>query len=219
VPAAAAPVRLPDYAARHWALTALLGVYAAAQMLLPCRPFLYPGHPLEQQDLLLFSWNMMLRVKTTQLRLVAVDRESGAETFVDPKDLLSPFQLRACLDTPNMVYQLAQHVASRERAAGRDVAVYIQSRQSVHGRRWQAAYDPEADFASLPRTLGAKPWALPFLERHPPDPTERTAFYRAEWDFCKREGFLPLQKHGADPDVMKRIRAWEAAYPHDSIPE
>ncbi len=205
--------RAISYSPVRQVTAAIVIVYAVFQVLIPCRPFLYPGHPLEQQDLLVFSWNMMLRLKASELVFIVVDHETGEKREVAPQTILSDYQCRARLGSPDMMHQAAQYLAEQERIAGRsNVSVYMHGRQSVHARPWQLAYDPEVDFAALPRTLGAKPWVMPFVEPYPPDPSARTAFVLAKWRFCKREGYLPFEKRGSDPEAVERVRAWETAY-------
>lgn len=197
-------------------LAAVLAVYAVIQVVVPLRPFLYPGHPLEQPDLLLFSWNMMLRLNTTQARFVVVDNRTGERREVAPQEILSAFQMGS-LGSPNALHQIARHLARERRKEGARVSVYAQVRQSVHGRPWQLAVNLTVDLAAMPPTPGVKPWVLPFDSRVPPDPSARTAFNRAEWAFCKQEGILPLSKHGADPETLAKVRAWEDA--HRDLPQ
>ncbi len=195
------------------ALAVLLAVYVAIQVALPCRPFMHPGHPLEQPDLLVFSWNMMLRVDSTQARFVVVDNDTRETWKVEASEVLSKFQMGQ-LGSPDALHQIAQRLSrARRREGRRKVSVFAHVRQSVHGRAWQIAVNPAVDLATMPRTIGVKPWVLPFETRVPPDPSARTAFAKAEWEFCRREGFLPLQKKGAaNPEIVARVRAWEAEH-------
>ncbi len=193
-------------------LVVLLALYAGVQLLLPCRPFLHPGHPLEQNQLLKFSWNMMLRLDDVRLLFVVVDRDSGESREVDPQTILSPFQLGR-MGEPELVHQAAKYLARREREHGHEnVAVHVRALQRVHARKWQVAYDPDVDLAALPQSLGVKAWVLPFEERYPPDPKVRTDFERARWEFCKEQGWLPLSRHAGDSDVRRQLQEWAQQY-------
>lgn len=201
-----------SYTNRQRGLAAVLAVYALIQILLPCRPFLHPGHPLEQQDLLVFSWNMMLRLKDTRLRFIVADKATGERWEVPPEAFLSRFQLGR-LGSPDMMHQAALYLAERSRLEGHpNVAVYLDGQHRLNVRRWQVAYDPKTDLAATPRTLGAKPWVMPLVEWLPPDPGPRTDYYREKWAFCKGQGLLPLGRHAGDPEVLERLRTWAVQY-------
>ena len=198
--------------ARQRLVVGFLAAYAAMQVLVPCRPFLYPGHPLEQEQLLMFSWNMMLKLSDTRIQFVVVDNESGESWEAYPESVLSTFQLGR-MGSPDMMHQTAQHIARLERAKGREnVSVYVHAMRRVHARDWEIAYDPRVDFASLPRTLGVKPWIPAFREKYPPPAGPRAAFERARWKFCKENGWLPLPKQAGNADVERRLMEWEEAY-------
>ena len=193
--------------------TTTLGIFCLVQMLIPCRPFLHSGHPLEQQDLLVFSWNMMLRLKATRLQFRVVDNATGEQRFVQPEEFLSPFQAEGRLGSPDMMHQAALYLARQYSEGGKkDVSVYLLGESRVHARDWQVAYDPRVDLAATPRSLGPKSWVVPFVEKYPPDPAMRTAFERAKWRFCKEQGFLPFTRKPLNPEAADEVRKWEEAY-------
>lgn len=197
---------------RRKMVSAAVVTFCAIQMLVPCRPFLHAGHPLEQQDLLMFSWNMMLRLNTTRLAFRMVDNDTGEAQIVQPNEFLSTFQTGR-LGSPDMMHQAAQYVAEVYSESGtKDVSVYVLAEQRVHARDWQVAYDPSVDFAATPRSIGPKPWVAPFANRYPPDPARRTAFTRAKWEFCQEQGYLPFTKAGLDVGAADHVRRWEEAY-------
>jgi vitamin K-dependent gamma-carboxylase len=199
----------PSYSAKHKLGAGLIALYAIVQLIVPARPALNPGHLLEQDDLLVFSWNMMLRVRSARAEFIVVNNETGERRVVLPEQLLSSYQQDAVIGSPDMLHQLAKHIAERE---GGNVSVHVNAHQSVHARPWHLIVDPSVDLANTPRMLGPKPWVMPFVERHPPDPAKRSAFYRAKWRFCKAEGYLPFTKNPNDPKAAARLQEWTEKY-------
>ena len=126
--------------------------------------------------------------------------------------MLSDFQMGRT-SWPDLVHQAAHAVAAREVDNGREnVSVYVHAIQSIHGRAWQAAIDPDVDLAATPRTCGPKSWVMPFKEPYPPPPAAASAFLHAKWRFCKAENLLPFSTFQGDEEMARRVANWEHQY-------
>jgi vitamin K-dependent gamma-carboxylase len=140
---------------------AALAAFAAIQLTVPLRHHLYPGDVNWTEEGHRFSWHMKLRNKTGKVSFFAVDRRSGARRPLEIHSLTTPLQRRRIAGHPDMIHQLARHLAERERARGRDVAVHAETMVSLNGRPRQPLVDPGRDLGSEPVRLGPRDWILP----------------------------------------------------------
>ena len=159
----AAPARLPRLSRR--VTLAALGIWAAFQLLFPFRHFLYPGNVDWTEQGHRFSWRMKLRDKRGEVRFVAIDPQSKrAFPLADLESVLTPMQKHMMLHDPQMIRQLAVHLARMLRESGRgDLAVHGLTSISFNGRPRQPLVDPEAD---LSRVLAERSgdWIEPLRE-------------------------------------------------------
>lgn len=155
-PAVAAPIP----ALRRRLVLAALGLYAAFQLLVPLRHWLYPGDVAWTEEGHRFSWRMKLRAKTGWLVLQVVDRETGDTWWVDPRDDLTPRQWRKLVATPDMGLQYVHHKRDELRAEGVDAAIYADWECSLNGAPPALLVDPEIDLAREEASLGPARWIL-----------------------------------------------------------
>lgn len=156
LPGAAAPTR-----SAQWAILAGLAAYAAVQLALPLRHFLYPGltHWTEQGHP--FAWHMMLRNKvgtaSFRVRLAA----DGHEEMADLARVVAPAQRRFA-DHPDCLLQVAHWLAADYQARGRPVsAVFVESRVSLNGRPAQPLIAPTVNLLRYRPSLWPAPWLAP----------------------------------------------------------
>ena len=104
----------------------------------------------------------MLRTKASALRLVAVDLDSGAQTFVRPEMYLSKNQRRRVGSSPEFVLQFARIVRDDFAAHGKRVAIHARkSLVSLNGGRYYPLIDANTDLAQAEwRHFGRDPWVL-----------------------------------------------------------
>lgn len=140
---------------------AVLAAYAVVQLALPLRHHAYPTDVTWSEDGHRFAWRMMLRSKQGDLRLVVVDRSDGTTRTLDARALVARWQYGQVSTRPDLVQQLAHHVAAREAAAGRDVAVHALAFVSLNGRPHRMWIDPTLDLAATRRTMASPSWVLP----------------------------------------------------------
>ena len=141
---------------------AFLAVFMVAQVALPLRHHAYPTDVTWSEDGHRFAWRMMLRSKQGDLRLVVLDRSDGSARTLHARDLVASWQHGQVSTRPDLIQQLAHHVARTEAAAGRDVAVHALSFVALNGRPPRMLIDPTVDLAATRRTWTSVPWVLPY---------------------------------------------------------
>ena len=152
--------RRPGFAER--AALVFLAAFAVVQIALPLRHHAYPTDVTWSEDGHRFAWRMMLRSKQGDLRMVVVDRVDGSSRTVHARDLVAPWQHGQVSTRPDLIQQLAHHVARAESAAGRDVAVHALAFVALNGRPPRMWIDPTVDLAATSRTWASAPWVLPY---------------------------------------------------------
>jgi vitamin K-dependent gamma-carboxylase len=124
--------------------------YAAVQVALPLRAFLYPGNVLWHEQGLRFSWRVMVRAKGGQTTFRVTTDEREKPTLVSPRAYLTGLQESEMSSQPDLILQLAHHIHGDFVARGyRDVRVFADSRVALNGRRSQLFIDPNVDLATV----------------------------------------------------------------------
>jgi vitamin K-dependent gamma-carboxylase-like protein len=164
----------------RWALS-LLAAYVVLQLLVPLRHLLYPGNVNWTEEGHRFSWHMKLRDKEGGVMLLVKGSEGSWE--VDPDDYLRKHQLRKLVNGPDLILQVAQHVADDFRRRGhRDVKVYARAIASLNGREPQLLIDPTVDLAAESRSLLPADWILPLRTPLPRGTRSRAPGYASDND-------------------------------------
>jgi hypothetical protein len=81
------------------------------QLLLPLRHLLYPGNVSWTEEGHRWAWRMMIRQKTGSLVLVVTDPDTGAVVRDEPQRYVTRWQEKIVVGNPDMILQLAHHVA------------------------------------------------------------------------------------------------------------
>ena len=163
VPAVPRPMRSARRAgAAETAAIAFLAVFAVVQVALPLRHHAYASDVTWSEDGHRFAWRMMLRSKQGDLRLVVVDRGDGSARTLHARELVASWQHGQVSTRPDLIQQLAHHVARSEAAAGRDVAVHALAFVALNGRPPRMLIDPTVDLVATRRTWASAPWVLPY---------------------------------------------------------
>ncbi len=158
----------PVGAVQRRLVVAFLASWAAVQIFMPLRHWLYPGNPSWTEEAHLYSWHMKLRSKRGRARFHLLDRDTGERWTVDPSKELTERQYRKMRSRPDMIHQYAIHLAEQARANGHpNVAVHAEVLAGLNGRKLQPLIDPTVDLGSTPRTLGHSEWILPLTEPMP----------------------------------------------------
>ncbi|MEM9409105.1 MAG: HTTM domain-containing protein [Acidobacteriota bacterium] len=126
------------------------------QLLLPLRHAVYPGDVLWTEEGYRFSWRVMLAEKNGHV-VFWVEPPGEAERAVYPSELLTRLQEHQMSYQPDMILELAHHLAYLH---GEGTRVRAEARVSLNGRRSRLLIDPSVDLASRPRSLKSQSWIL-----------------------------------------------------------
>lgn len=140
--------------------------YAALQIIIPFRHFLYPGNVNWTEEGHKFSWHMMLRAKTGFLNFkVVVPGSPEKVIYVNQKNYLTQNQQNKMADQPDLILQFAHFLKSEyEKQGYKNVKVYANSMISLNGRPSQPLVSLETDLANKERNLKPYDWILPLEE-------------------------------------------------------
>ncbi|QSQ14363.1 HTTM domain-containing protein [Myxococcus landrumensis] len=154
-----------------WKGQAALGValaYAVLQVAMPLRTHLYGGNVLWHEQGMRFSWRVMAREKNGSVTFIVIQSATGREWHVSPGEYLTRLQEREMSVQPDLILQLARHIARDFEARGLGpVQVRADARVSLNGRAAQLLVDPDVDLAREVDGLGAKAWILPAPDSPP----------------------------------------------------
>jgi vitamin K-dependent gamma-carboxylase len=151
---------------RRWAL-GLGALFVALQVLVPLRHFAYPGDVLWNEQGMRWAWKVMVREKNGDLSYRVVD-ESGRTRVELPRRYLRDYQEREMATQPDLILQLAHHIAAKHRKAGREVSIYADAWVSLNGRAPHQLVDPSVDLTTVSDGLGRADWVLPAPDGPPP---------------------------------------------------
>jgi vitamin K-dependent gamma-carboxylase len=156
-PAVPAPaLRLPRRPLA-WALVA----FCALQLLVPLRHVLYPGEIAWGEEGMRFAWHVMVREKHGSV-VFHVRLASGKTLQVSPRRYLTAKQEREMAGQPDLILQLAHHVARDFDGRGvGPVEVRAEALVSLNGRSPSLLVDPARDLARVDDGLAARDWILP----------------------------------------------------------
>ena len=140
--------------------------FIALMVLLPLRPFIYPGSPHWSEEGHRLSWHMMLRSKSGTVYYVIKDSEGVPLKAVHPAKELPHKQARSMATRPDKIWQYAQKLGDEYSELTSDtVQVYARSKVSLNGRPFYPMIDPEADlYAAEWSHIRPSPWILPHPE-------------------------------------------------------
>lgn len=152
----APPRRLAIYA---------IALHVALQIALPLRHVVYPGNVLWNEDGMRFAWHVVVREKAGRVTFIA-RFTNGKRLEVPPTKYVTPRQEREMAGQPDLILQLARHVAADLEARGyRDFTLHAETAVSLNGRAPHPMIDPEVDLRGV-TDVGARTWVL----SEPPEP-------------------------------------------------
>ena len=144
------------------AIICLLVAFAAWQLLMPLRHWLYPGNPSWTEEGHRFAWRMMLRSKLATSKFYVIDPQSDTTWQLEPIVYLRARQYRKMNGRPDMLLQFAHHIADLMRENGYpDVEVRAEVHVALNGRPPATLITTKTDLAARPRTLRHAQWILP----------------------------------------------------------
>jgi len=138
-----------------------LGLFIALQVLLPLRTHAYGGNVLWHEQGMRFSWRVMLRDKHGSIRY-RVRLPEGRELVVPPRRYLTADQEREMSGQPDLILQLAHHIARDFEARGQGpVEVRVDALVSLNGREAVTLIDPTLNLTQISDGLVKGAWILP----------------------------------------------------------
>lgn len=143
-------------------------LYLVVQIALPLRHWAYGGDVLWDEQGMRFSWRVMVRAKGGAIEFVVRSRE-GKTWHVSPSHYLTSFQENEMSGQPDLILQLAHHIAREWEARGEGpVEVRADTRVSLNGRRAVPLLDPAVDLTRVRDGLGRASWIAPPPTQPPP---------------------------------------------------
>lgn len=137
-------------------------VFFALQILVPFRHLLYPGDVLWNEQGMRWAWKVMVREKNGSITYHVRDRATERTWQVSPTHYLTWRQANEMAGQPDLILQLAHHVAADFRARGvRDPEVRVEAWVSLNGRPAALMIDPTVDLATVSDGLAVADWILP----------------------------------------------------------
>ncbi len=159
-PTAIVPVHAPWPRSARRAAGAVIALHVVLQIALPLRHLVYPGDVLWNEDGMRFAWHVMIREKHGSVTYVARFAD-GRRLEIPPGKYLTPRQERELGGQPDLILQLARHVAADLRRKGhRDFTLHADTAVSINGRPSVPMIDPRVDLLTV-RDVGARDWVLP----------------------------------------------------------
>lgn len=147
----------------------LAASYAAVHVLLPLRHLAYQGNVLWDEQGMRFSWRVMAREKNGSVTFLVRDPLTGKVQYVSPSRYLTRLQEREMSAQPDLVLQLAHHIAAEYRSRlGRDVEVRADAWVSLNGRRSTRLIDPRVDLTRVRDGVARASWILSAPAGPPP---------------------------------------------------
>lgn len=164
------PIALPSRPAiarpRPIAL-ALIAAWCLFHVGFPLRHHIQPGDVLWSELGMRWSWKVLVRAKDGAVTFHITDPRDGRRFVVSPGRYLQPRQESEMAGQPDLIHQLARHIAGDFAARGRaPVEVRAEAWVSLNGRPAALLLDPTIDLAALPpsdlaRAITATPTAPP----------------------------------------------------------
>ncbi len=161
-----APVARPGW--RGQVALGLAVAYAAVQVAVPLRAHVYGGNVLWHEQGMRFSWRVMAREKNGSVTFIVRDAAADREWHVAPSQYLTRLQEREMSVQPDLILQLARHIARDFEAQGKGpVTVHAEAIVSLNGRPAELLLDPDVDLAREVDGLAPKRWIRPAPDSPP----------------------------------------------------
>ncbi len=139
-PVVGSPARAP----RRWVM-AIVAAYMIVQLALPLRHFVLPGNVLWNERGMRFAWHVLIREKHGAVTFVA-ELADTKQLEIPAHNYLTPRQEREMSGQPDLIVQLARHVAEDLRGKGYAVvAIHARTHVSLNGRAPAPMLDPTLD--------------------------------------------------------------------------
>lgn len=144
-------------------ITAGVIVFCLAQLLVPLRFLLYPGHLFWHEEGYRFSWRVMLMEKSGAAYFRVRDSATQQSVDVNNAAFLTPLQEKMMSTQPDLILKYAHHLAAVYKARGmRDPAVYAEVWVALNGQRSRPFTDTAVNLAAVRNGWQHYQWILPY---------------------------------------------------------
>ena len=124
--------------------------YVLLQLLLPVRHLAIEGPVMWTTEGDRLSWRVMLNYRLGTTRYKVVDKATGQQISFKNKELLTDYQILK-LNTPDVIWQMAQFIKEYYKKQGIDVSVYAaRSNVTINRRPAKRLIDPTVDLTAVP---------------------------------------------------------------------
>lgn len=136
-------------------------IYVIVQLLLPIRPWIYPGDANWNERGHRFAWRMMLRHKIALTHFLIHDDTNNDFLFVPSTLVLTPYQSDRADHHPELVRQTAVHLSRLAAELGAtENRVQALALVSLNGRQPKPLVDPTVDLSRVTRHWWADDWEI-----------------------------------------------------------
>lgn len=132
----------------QYAITIILVLFVAWQVLTPFRHHLYKGDVVWTEEGHRMSWRMMLRSKSGSIEYTIAEKGTDSTWKIMPRLYMAGYQYRNLATRPDFIWQFAQRLKKQYAEEGLNVEVYAKSMCSVNGRPRKNLVDTTVDLAS-----------------------------------------------------------------------
>ncbi|MBA3456536.1 MAG: HTTM domain-containing protein [Deltaproteobacteria bacterium] len=155
-------------APRRWVI-ATVAAFVIIQLALPLRHLVLPGNVVWNERGIRFAWHVLIREKHGAVTFIA-ELGDNKQLEIPAHNYLTPRQEREMSGQPDLIVQLAHHIAADLRAKGYPVvAIRARTQVSLNGRAPVPMIDPSIDLV----TAATDRWILPEPPGPPPHVTVR----------------------------------------------
>lgn len=134
---------------KNYSIACML-VLLTSQLLLPVRHYFIASDVLWSDEGHRLSWRMMLRSRSGYTNFIVEDKQTKEQTRYDLSQVLTSKQ-QSRLNTPDMIWQMAQYIKEQYALQGKEVLVFAQSYVSINNRPYTMFVDSSVD-------LGQQNW-------------------------------------------------------------
>jgi hypothetical protein len=146
----------------------LLGLYVAAQCLIPLWHYRYPGPSAWTMEGHYFAWHMRVAEKVSGIRFYVIDRATAVREAHDPNTVLPRWQVDAMSVSPELVRKYGRQLAQQRASAGTGpVEVRARVVNSLNGREPQLLVDPAVNLAAKDFSWQPADWIVPLRDPLP----------------------------------------------------
>jgi len=152
-------MRVPNY---KKPFVVMLAIYFVIQLALPLRHWFFKDNVLWTEEGHKLAWRMMLRSRNGIATYRVHNKSTNNSTIVNLDEHLTKKQKQIASNRPAVIWQFSQYIKQLYAADGQDVAIYVNCRVSVNGKRYEQLIDPEIDMASVEwNAFKHSDWILP----------------------------------------------------------